>query len=169
MNKSIKKLCIISMIAAIYTVVSLLLAPFSFGNIQVRIAEALTMLPLIYFPSVYGVTLGCFLTNLVGVFTGANILGVLDVFLGTFATVVAALLTYRFRNVKIFNLPLLSMLMPVILNGIIVGAELGYVLFEGNILFGSLISGLEVAVGEMISVVMGIFLVRALGKTRIFE
>lgn len=169
MNKSIKKLCIISMIAAIYTVVSLLLAPFSFGNIQVRIAEALTMLPLIYSPSVYGVTLGCFLTNLVGIFTGANILGVLDVFLGTFATVVAALLTYHFRNVKIFNLPLLSMLMPVILNGIIVGAELGYVLFEGNILLGSLISGLEVAVGEMISVVLGIFLVRALGKTRIFE
>lgn len=157
------------MIAAIYTVVSLLLAPFSFGNIQVRIAEALTMLPLIYSPSVYGVTLGCFLTNLVGIFTGANILGVLDVFLGTFATVVAALLTYHFRNVKIFNLPLLSMLMPVILNGIIVGAELGYVLFEGNILLGSLISGLEVAVGEMISVVLGIFLVRALGKTRIFE
>lgn len=169
MNKSIKKLCIISMIAAIYTVVSLLLAPFSFGNIQVRIAEALTMLPMIYFPSVYGVTLGCFLTNLVGVFTGANILGVLDVFLGTFATVVAALLTYQFRNIRIFNLPLLSMLMPVLLNGIIVGAELGYVLFEGNVLLGTIISGLEVALGELISVIIGLLLVRALKKTRIFD
>ena len=53
----------VAMIAAVYTVVSLVLAPISYGNIQVRIAEALTLLPLIYEPGIWGVTLGCFLTT----------------------------------------------------------------------------------------------------------
>ena len=62
----------VAMIAAVYTVVSLVLAPISYGNIQVRIAEALTLLPLIYEPGIWGVTLGCFLTNLFGVMLGVN-------------------------------------------------------------------------------------------------
>jgi uncharacterized membrane protein len=62
----------VAMIAAVYTVVSLFLAPFSFSNIQVRIAEALTLLPLIYKPSIAGLTIGCFLTNLIGAITGVN-------------------------------------------------------------------------------------------------
>ena len=49
MNKNTQTFAKIAMIAAIYTVVSLVLAPFTYGNIQVRIAEALTLLPLILY------------------------------------------------------------------------------------------------------------------------
>lgn len=169
MSKSIKKLVIISMIAAVYTAISLALAPLSFGNIQIRIAEALVILPLIYFPSVYGVILGCYLTNLIGAIMGVNLLGFIDVFVGTMATAISAYLTYRFRNVRIKNIPILSLMMPVIFNGIVVGIELGIVLFPQNILLGSLISGIEVAIGELIAVILGLFLTNSLAKTKIFD
>lgn len=157
------------MIAAVYTVVSLVLAPFTYGNIQVRIAEALTMLPLIYKPSIWGVTLGCFLTNLIGAMTGMNPTGFLDAFVGTAATLLAALCTYQLRNQKVGNVPVWAMLMPVIFNFVFVGIELGVLYFPGNVVMGSLICGVEVAIGELISVIVGLFVVRVFEKNKILE
>ncbi|MCI5773036.1 MAG: QueT transporter family protein [Erysipelotrichaceae bacterium] len=162
MNKKVLYFCIIAIIAAMYTAVSLALAPLSFGNIQIRIAECLTMLPLIFAPSIYGVILGCFLTNLIGAFMGVNLLGFLDVIVGTLATALAAFMTYKLRNIKIKNIPIFAILMPVIFNGVIIGVELGYVLFPQNFLLGSLICGVEVAIGELVSVIVGYFIVKAL-------
>ena len=93
----------VAMIAAIYTVVSLVLAPFSFGNIQVRIAEALTILPILYKPSIYGVTLGCFLTNLLGAMLGVNPTGLIDAVVGTLATFLAAECTYALKDKKLWK------------------------------------------------------------------
>ena len=90
-----KKMIRVAMIAAIYTAVSLVLAPISYGNIQVRIAEALTMLPLIYQPAIAGVTLGCFLTNMLGAILGFNPTGILDSIIGTTATFLASYYTYN--------------------------------------------------------------------------
>ena len=115
----------VAMIAAVYTVVSLFLAPFSFSNIQVRIAEALTLLPLIYKPSIVGLTVGCFLTNLIGAMTGVNPTGMIDAVIGTAATLLAAICTYKLRDRKFKGIPVLAILMPVIFNFVFVGAELG--------------------------------------------
>ncbi|MBR2596516.1 MAG: QueT transporter family protein [Solobacterium sp.] len=164
-----KKMVRIAMIAAIYTALSLALAPFTYGNIQVRIAEALTLLPLIYQPSIWGVTLGCFLTNLIGAIMGFNPTGIIDSVIGTTATLLAALCTYKFRDRKVGNVPVLSILMPVIFNFFFIGAELGYLLFPDNILVGSLICGAEVAVGELISVIFGWFIIKLLSRTKLFE
>lgn len=169
MTKNTQTFAKIAMIAAIYTVVSLVLAPFSFGNIQVRIAEALTLLPLIYKPSIAGVTLGCFLTNILGVMMGVNPTGMIDAVVGTSATLIAAAGTYYFRNKTVKGIPVLSMLMPVILNFIFVGMELSVLFFEGNVWLGFLIMGSEVAVGEAVSVIIGYFLIQALKKTKIFN
>lgn len=158
----------IAMIAAVYTAVSLALAPFSYGNIQVRIAEALTLLPLLYKPSIWGLTLGCFLTNLIGAMTGANPTGILDSVVGTSATLMAAVMTYRLRDRKIHGIPVFSILMPVIFNAVIVGIELGIMLFPGNVVTGSVICGLEVAAGELISVIFGWFLIKGLEKAEVF-
>ena len=49
----------IAMIAAVYTVLTLALAPISYGNLQIRVSEALTMLPLIYQPSIYAIYKYC--------------------------------------------------------------------------------------------------------------
>ncbi|MEG2287896.1 MAG: QueT transporter family protein, partial [Ruthenibacterium sp.] len=73
-----KKLVRCALIAALYAAVSLALTPIPYGMMQARVSEALTLLPVLTPDAIAGVTLGCFLTNLVGVFTGANILGVLD-------------------------------------------------------------------------------------------
>lgn len=159
----------IAMIAAVYTVVSLALAPISYGNIQVRIAEALTILPLLYKPSIYGVTLGCFLTNLLGAFMGVNPTGFIDAIIGTLATFLAAECTYMLKDKTVKGFPLWSVLMPVIFNFFFVGAELAVLYFEGNVVLGTLIMGSEVAVGELISVILGWLLLKSLGKTNLFK
>lgn len=158
----------VALIAAVYTAVSLAIAPYAFGNIQVRISEALTLLPLIYQPSIWGITLGCFLTNLIGAMMGVNPTGYLDAVLGTSATLIAGLITWHFREKKTFGLPLVSLATPIVLNFFIVGAELAFLFMPENKLLGTLIFGSEVAVGELISVVIGWFLIQALKKTKIF-
>lgn len=170
MNARLKRFTIIAMIAAVYTVVSVALAPITYGNIQVRIAEALTLLPIIYPPAIWGVTLGCALTNLVGAMTGMNILGFMDVFVGTFATFLAAVCTYRLRNIEFKGLPLLAAFMPVLFNAIIIGLELAVVFFPAAITSGFIISALEVGFGELVSCfVIGIPLIKVLAKTKIFK
>ena len=81
MNKT-NKASVISrqaMIAAIYTVVSVCLSAITYGPVQIRISESLTLLPVFAFGNVWGVTIGCFLTNLIGFFTGAKPPEVTDV------------------------------------------------------------------------------------------
>ena len=114
-----KTLTRIAMIAAVYTVVSLVLTPFTYGSVQVRIAESLTMLPLIYAPSIWGVTLGCFLTNLIGAMMATNPTGFLDAIIGTLATFLAAYGTYYFREKKLS-----------VAIGEAISVILGYVLME---------------------------------------
>lgn len=126
-NTSTVQLTKIGLLAAVYTAVSLLLQPFSFGPVQLRVAEALTVLPVITPTAVGGLTLGCFLTNLLGLFMGANPAGGWDVLLGTAATGIAAVLTYWLRNVRIKNLPILSTVPPVLVNALVVGGELSVV------------------------------------------
>lgn len=157
----------IAMIAAVYTVISVALAPFSFGPIQVRIAEAMTVLPVLWKPSIYALTLGCFLTNLIGVAT--NVTGPIDIVVGTLATFLAAICTYRFRNRKINGVPVLSIMMPVIFNAVFVGIELAWMLSPDNMFTMSIVYGLQVAAGELISVIVGWFLVRDLEKREIFK
>lgn len=165
-----KNLTRIAMIAAIYTAVSLALAPISFGMMQVRISEALTILPILWKPAIWGVTLGCFLTNLLGAMTGLNPTGAVDAIVGTAATLIAAWCTWRLRDVKIGRCPLLSLLMPAVWNFVFVGSELGILFPIGNSVIASiLINGTWVALGEIISAVLGYILVLALKKTKIFS
>lgn len=111
-------------IAAVYTALTLLLSPFSFGAVQVRLSEMLTILPA-YLPcAIPGLTVGCFLSNLIGLSMGANPAGAWDLLLGTAATGLAALLSYALRRVRVKGLPLLSTLPPVVFNALIVGTEL---------------------------------------------
>lgn len=170
-TQSLKRLCMVAMIAALYTAVSLALAPISYGNIQVRIAEALTLLPILFPQSIPALVLGCALTNLVGAMMGLNVLGFADVFIGTLATFLAALCTYKFRNVKTFNQPLLAALMPVLFNGLIIGAELSFAFFApSQFLLGWLINGAEVALGEFVAcIVFGLPLLHLLKKSEIFK
>ncbi|MEG2698948.1 MAG: QueT transporter family protein, partial [Ruthenibacterium sp.] len=59
-----KKLVRCALIAALYAAISLALTPITYGMMQARISEALTLLPILTPDAIAGVALGCFLTNL---------------------------------------------------------------------------------------------------------
>lgn len=126
-TRSVRYLTQTALIAALYTALTLVLAPFSFGLIQCRVSEALTVLAAFTPAAVPGLTVGCALSNLIGIATGANIAGALDVLLGPLATGVAAWLTYLLRRRTLWGLPVLSTLPPVLLNALIIGGELALV------------------------------------------
>ena len=148
-----------AMIAAIYAVVSLALAPISF---QARVSEALTMLPVFGTTNIIGISVGCLITNIVGVFSGTNILGWMDVIFGTLATLSAGFLTYTFRNIKFKGLPILSALPPIILNALVVGMELCVMISGGFNLVVFVAQAVSVAIGETISVALGLVLVKVI-------
>ena len=112
-------------IAALYAGLTLLanLLPFaglSWGPVQLRLSEVLTILPLFTPAAVPGLTLGCALANLLNMgIAGAGPVALLDVAFGSAATLLAALWTRRLRR-----RPLLALAGPVLVNALIVAAYL---------------------------------------------
>lgn len=164
--KKTKKLTNQAMIAAIYTVLSVALSAISFGTVQVRISEALSLLPIFAFGNIWGVTIGCFLTNLIGFFTGANILGALDMVFGTFATFAAAVSTYALRKIRFRNIPFLSVVPPVVYNAVVVGWELCMLINNGSfnpVIFWT--QAVSVGAGQLLSCgVIGLTMVNIIEK-----
>lgn len=138
-------------IAALYTAISLALAAFTFGAVQVRVSEALSLLPIVTPLAIPGLTLGCFLSNLLGMVIGANPLGWLDMIVGTLATLLSTLFTRMFRKYRIKNIPIYSAIPPVLINAVFIGTELTYVLSGGFDLRLLLLNMLSVGVGQIIS------------------
>lgn len=105
-----------AMIAAVYVVVTLLFAPFSYGEVQVRLSEALTILPAFTPAAIPGLFIGCLLSNLLG----GCILP--DILFGSLATLLGAVFTYLLRNHNRFLAPL----PPIAANALIVPFVLRY-------------------------------------------
>ena len=99
-NVSVRKLARCAVVAALYVVLCMALQPLSYGAVQVRVAEALCLLPVFGAEYIAGVVLGCFLANLLGS-------TIVDVVLGTLATLLACVVTYKLRNVRIGGLAIL--------------------------------------------------------------
>ena len=81
-----------AIIAALYVALTLIFAPISFGAMQVRIAEALTIMPLFTPVAIPGLFVGCIIANIMG---GAI---VWDVVFGSLATLIGAALGYVLRK-----------------------------------------------------------------------
>ena len=156
-----------AVIGAFYAVLTIALAPISFGVVQFRVSEALTILPLFTPAAIPGLTVGCIISNFVGTLMGANLAGAWYVLFGSAATLAAALCTYAMRNIKFKSLPLLSYLPPIVFNALIVGGELFFMLPAE---FSLTLGVLSVGAGEAVVVfVLGIPLYYLLKKTKIFE
>lgn len=154
-NKTVKNLTIAAMIAALYTALTLAVAPISYGQIQFRISEALTVLPAVCPSAVLGLTLGCFLSNIIGLVLG-NPLGPIDAILGSIATLLAGVCTaYIGKKCKGLSLYLLAPLPPVILNGLIIGAELAFLVMGGFTPLNMALSFCYVALGEFVVCYIG--------------
>lgn len=106
-----------AVLAAVYAVLTIVLPIPQYGPIQIRLAEALTVLPFLFPAATPGLVVGCFIANLFSPY-------VLDVIFGTAATLIACLMTQHMPNRYLAPLP------PVLCNAVIVGAEIAW--FEGG-------------------------------------
>ena len=139
MNKkiSVRQLAFIGLIAALYVVFTLPFGQIAFGPIQFRIAEILTLLPFFSPLAIFGVTLGCFLSNLL-------FSTVWDVIFGTLATLIAAYFTYKTKHL------LIAPLWPILFNSLIIGTMLTFMII-GHFEWGAwLTMMLEVAASEFV-------------------
>ena len=137
-NKSTLFIAQAAMIAAVYVVLTFVFAPISFGEIQVRISEALTILPVFTPAAVPGLFLGCLLGNML---SGAYLS---DVVFGSLATLLGAIGTRALRNAS----PFLAPLPPIIANALIVPFVLRYTY---GVALPIPLMMLTVGVGEVIS------------------
>lgn len=109
-----------AVIASLYVVLTIFAASFDLasGAIQVRLSEAFTIFPFFTPVGIYGVTLGCFISNIV---TGANIF---DIIFGTFATLIGSIGTWYlgvlFRKTKKIQFKFLAPLPPIVANTLII-------------------------------------------------
>lgn len=126
-----------AVIASIYVVLTFIFAPISYGVMQVRISEALTILPYFTPVAIPGLFVGCLVANLLGPY------GVMDMVFGSFATLVSAFLSYRLRRI-----PLLVPFPPVLINGLVIGGLLYFVYGVPVSFIGCV---LWVAAGQIIS------------------
>ena len=133
-----------AMIAAIYVILTWLFAPFGFGEVQIRISEALTIVP--------GLFIGCLIGNIL---SGAILP---DIIFGSLATLIGAVLVYRMRNCN----PLLLPIAPVLSNTVIVPLILYY---GYGVHLPIPVLMISIAAGEIVSCgVLGMILYRALSR-----
>ena len=137
-NKSVLFMAQAAMIAAIYVVLTIVFAPFSFGEVQVRIAEALTILPVFTPAAIPGLFIGCLIGNILG---GALLP---DIIFGSLATLIGALFTYLLRKRSKFLAPL----PPILANIVVVPFVLRYAY---GVLLPIPFMMLTVGIGEIIS------------------
>ena len=141
-----------AMIAAIYVILTWLFAPFGFGEVQIRISEALTILPAFTPAAVPGLFVGCLIGNILS----AAILP--DIIFGSLATLIGAVLVYRMRNCN----PLLLPIAPVLSNTVIVPLILYY---GYGVHLPIPVLMISIAAGEIVSCsVLGMILYRALSR-----
>ncbi len=174
-NRPLSKLTLTALIAALYTALCFTVPFLSFGPMQFRLSEALCVLPLFYPPAVGGLTLGCFVSNLVGFLTGLNPVGLVDSAVGTLATLLATLATWYIGRRLRGKWPrlLVGLVPPVVSNALIVGAELT-VLFYGGAPGWFVPNLLWVALGEAVvcyglGLPLGLVLSRGNTAQRLFE
>lgn len=150
MDAKTHRLAAAAVIGAAYAVLTMVLAPISYGTVQFRVSEVLCILPYFLPFSTWGLFAGCLIANLI---TG----NIFDIIFGSLATLCAALCTAaigRYGDKNRLWRCALACLMPVLWNGVVVGAVLawgydGYNIFQYPgvyALYGAQVAGGEAAV-----------------------
>ena len=145
-----RSLCVSAVIGALYAALTLLLAPISFGPLQLRLSEAMTLLPMVLPQAIPGLFVGCLIANL---YTGM----LTDIIFGSLATLIAAIGTYLLRK----N-PLLAGACPVVTNAVIVGLVLSL-----SFSLPIPLTMLEVGLGELGAVLVGFVILSAMKRAKV--
>lgn len=150
-NKKVLFITQAAMIAAVYVVLTLVFAPFGFGQVQFRISEALTILPMFTPAAIPGLFVGCLLGNILA----GSILP--DILFGSLATLIGAVGSYLLRKHR-YLVPL----PPILANILIVPFILRY---GYQILLPIPFMMLTVGIGEVACCgILGLILMFALTK-----
>lgn len=162
-KKMIRFVVLNGLIAGLYVVFTLPFANIAYGPIQFRLAEVLTVFPAFSALTIPGVTIGCFIANLIN----PNNLGPVDIIGGTFATLIAGYFSWLIGKKK----KPLGIIPPIVFNGLIVGGYLPFLLVdEGSTVTAQAvgISMLSVAGSEaVLLVVLGLPLIAVISKTKL--
>lgn len=137
--KNIRFVAQTAVVAGLYVVLTWLIAPISYGAIQLRISEILVLLVVLNPKYCWALIIGCFVANL------ASPMGVYDIIFGTFATVVAVFIMSKIKRLWVGGI------FPVLSNGFIIALELGIVYDMLNPV-GYWYNFLTVAIGEIIAI-----------------
>ena len=151
---TVRDLTLAALIAAVYVVLTFGIPLPPYAGIQLRVAEAMTVLPFLFPAATPGLVVGCFIVNLFSPYS-------LDIVFGTAATLIACLITQRVPNRWLAPLP------PVLCNIVIVGAEIAWYEtgFGPGFLAAYALNAFTVGVGELVAcVVLGQLLLTVLPK-----
>ena len=158
------KLATAAVVGACYAVLTMILAPISYGAVQFRVSEALCILPFFMPCTAWGLFGGCIIANLL---TG----NIFDIVFGSLATLLAALCTAwlgRGRGAQSWVRCILAALMPVVFNVVLVGAVLTWSLTDAvfpHLNASFWVFGGQVALGEIAVLgVLGLPLMRLLPR-----
>lgn len=147
----LRSMVLAAMVAGLYALLCIAFAPISYGAVQVRIAEALTLLPFLFPEAIPGLFVGCLIANFAGGF------GLIDVIFGSLATLLAAIITRKMPNKYMAAVP------PVVVNALIVG---GYLSFLLDLAF--IPTALYVGLGEAVACFfLGVPLIHLLQKSHL--
>ena len=168
MKISTRNLITAAVVGALYAVLTMVLAPISYGALQFRVSEVLCILPFFMPFTAWGLFAGCIVANLM------STAGVLDVVFGSLATLITCLcIAWCGKKGNTLKTRLLACLMPVVWNGLIVGTTHTIALAGRNPLthFGAfLVFAGEVALGELgVMYLIGLPLMTYLPKQRFFS
>ena len=138
MNSKIKDIVRLSIISALYVVLTVM-NPFSYNMIQFRISEILMLLCFFRKDYSYALIVGCFISNLF------SEIMLYDIIFGTFATVISCIVINNTKNIYIAGIA------PVVFNGLIVGAELSIAFQTPYFL-----NVFWVSLGELVVMIIGV-------------
>ena len=159
-NFSARRITRVGVTAAIYVAITLIGAPFAYGSVQFRISEALMLLCFYNKDHIAALSIGCLLANIF------STVGMIDTIVGTAATVIAGVLIYLFRKEGSTVRLIICSLFPVILNALIIGAEIT-ALSKTPVSFW--VMAADIALGEFVCVsIVGVLLFKTLEHNKEF-
>lgn len=167
MNNKTRLLCVSAVVGAAYAVLTVALAPISYGALQFRLSEALCILPYFIPGTAWGLAAGCCIANLM---TG----NIFDIIFGSLATLLAAFCTARIgRRGHTALSALCACLMPVLFNSVVVGAVITQA-YNGMDIFSHLgvfaLNAAQVGLGEAgVMLLVGYPLTRLLPEKAFFR
>ncbi len=139
-----------AIIAALYIVIGLVFQPWEFGPVQFRPSEMLNMLVFFTPSAIWGLFVGCIISNL------ASPYGWIDILFGSLATLLSGLIAVRIKNKYLVGIP------SVVINGFVVAGVIAYMTDTASLYF---LYVAQIALGQLLSVyVLGLPMLLFIGR-----